>query len=100
MPELEDAFDEIPSGCGPVGLLSSDEFLPIAEPFDRTLLSVTGPRVALVLAADARAARHSARLGLAHYRALGADPVVVEALERDQMSADALPAYGVLFLAG
>jgi len=99
-PELDDVFDEIPPGCGPVGLLSSDEFLRVATPFDRAMLAVTGKRVALVFAADPRGAPHSARLGLAYYRTLGADPVVVDALIRDDATADKLPDYDVLFLAG
>jgi cyanophycinase len=86
--DLADAFDEIPTGCGPVGLLSSDEFMPVAEPFDRALLAVTGPRVALVLAADPRGASHSARLGVA------------DVLIRDDATADKLPDCDVLFLAG
>jgi cyanophycinase-like exopeptidase len=97
---LEAVVDQIPAGHGIVGLLSSDEFLPVAEPFDRALLAATGPRVALVLAADPRAAPHSARLGIAHYRALGADPFVVDVLRREDATADALPPFDVLFLAG
>lgn len=97
---LDGVVDAIPPGHGAIGLLSSDEFLPVAGPFDRALLEATGPRVGLILAADPRAAPHSARLGLAHYRKLGADPVVVDVLHRGDASADALPPYDVLFLAG
>lgn len=97
---LETVVDPIPGGHGVVGLLSSDEFLPVAEPFDRALLAVTGPRVALILAADPRGAPHSARLGLAHYRRLGADPFVVDVLRREDATAEALPPFDVLFLAG
>ena len=100
MSEIVEVLDPIPAGHGAIGLLSSDEFLPVAEPFDRALLAATGSRVALVLAADARAARHSARLGLAHYRRLGADPFVLDVLTRDQATAEALPEFDVLFLAG
>ena len=97
---LDAALGPIPAGHGVVGLLSSDEFLPVAEAFDRALLAVTGPRVGLMLAADPRAAPHSARLGIAHYRRLGAQPFVVEALRREEATAEALPPYDVLFLAG
>jgi hypothetical protein len=97
---LDDVFDDIPPGCGPVGLLSSDEFLPVAEAFDRALLDVTGPRVALVLAADPRGAPHSAKLGIGHYRKLGTDPVVADVLIRDDATADKVPDCDVLFLAG
>ena len=98
--DLRGVFDEIPAGHGPVGLLSSDEFLPVAQPFDRALLSVTGRRVALVFAADPRGAARSARLAIGYYTSLGADPVVVDVLIRDDARADALPDYDVLFLAG
>lgn len=98
---LDDVFDDIPRGCGPVGLLSSDEFLPVAEAFDRALLdAVRGPRVALVLAAEPRGAPHSAKLGIAHYRKLGADPFVADVLMRDDATADKVPDCDVLFLAG
>lgn len=97
---IDDVIDRIPAGHGTIGLLSSDEFLPVAEDFDRALLDVTGPRVALVLAADPRAAPHSARLGVAHYRKLGADPFVLDVLRREDARAEALPPFDVLFLAG
>lgn len=98
--DLEDVVDPIPPGHGAIGLLSSDEFMPVAEPFDRALLEVAGPRVALILAAHPPGARHSARLGLAHYRRLGADPVVLDVLRREDARAEALPLFDVLFLAG
>jgi cyanophycinase-like exopeptidase len=97
---LESVFDPVPEDHGVVGLLSSDEFLAVAEPFDRELLAATGPRVALILAADPRGAPHSARLGLTHYRRLGADPFVIDVLRREDATAEALPSYDVLFLAG
>src|SRR5437763_1439884 len=53
---LDGVFDAIPDGHGPVGQLSSDEFMPVAEPFDRELLRATGPRIGLVFAADPRGA--------------------------------------------
>jgi cyanophycinase-like exopeptidase len=99
-PAIDDVIDPIPSGQGVIGLLSSDEFLQQAVPFDRALLAATGPRVALVFAADARAAPRSARLGIAHYRRLGAEPFVVDVLRREQAIAEAFPDCDVLFLAG
>jgi hypothetical protein len=98
--ELANVFDEIPAGCGAVGLLSSDEFMPVAAAFDRALLAATGPRVALVLAAHPPGARHSARLGIAHYRKLGADPFDADVLIRDDATAEKVPDCDVLFLAG
>lgn len=99
-PSLEQVVDEIPDGHGVIGLLSGDEFLRSAEPFDRALLQATGPGVALLLCADPRAAPKSARLGLAHYRRLGAEPFVVDVLHREQARADAVPDCDVLFIAG
>jgi hypothetical protein len=99
--DLSGVFDEIPAGCGPVGLLSSDEFLPVAEPFDRTLLEVSGPRIGLIFAAHPSGARPSERLATKHYRRLGAEPVALGVLRRDDASAAALPPdVDVLFLAG
>ena len=64
--DLRGVFDAIPAGYGTIGLLSSDEFLPVAEPFDRALLAVTGKRVALVFAADPRGAARTSGLYLDH----------------------------------
>lgn len=100
MPSLEDVVDEIPFAHGAVGLLSGDEFLPPVEEFDRALIAAAGPRVALLLCADPRAAPKSANLGVAHYRRLGAEPIVLDVLAREQARAGALPDYDVLFLAG
>src|SRR5918996_1645286 len=99
-PEPRDVLDEIPAGCGAVGLLSSDEFMPVAGAFDLALLAVTGRRIALIFAADPRGAARSARLAITYYRRIGADPVVVDVLIRDDARADALPDFDVLFLAG
>jgi hypothetical protein len=100
MQTLDDVVDRIPPGCGVIGLLSGDEFLPGVEEFDRALIGMTGPRVALLFCADSRAAPHSARLAVAHYRRLGAAPIPLDVLTREQAAADALPPYDVLFLAG
>jgi hypothetical protein len=100
-PGLEDVFDVIPAGCGPVGLLSSDEFLTVAKPFDRALLAAArGPRIALVFAADPRGAPHSAKLGTAYYRGLSAQPSVADVLIRDDATAANVPECDVLFFAG
>lgn len=99
--DLTGVLDEIPDGNGPIGLLSSDEFMPVAESFDRALLDeAAGPRIGMVFAAHPPSARQSARLGSAHYRQLGAEPSVVDVLVRDDASADKLPPIDVLFLAG
>ena len=98
--DLARLLDAIPSGHGPVGLLSSDEFTRLAEPFDRALLDAAGQTVALIFAADPRGASRSAALAKRHYKRLGATPTVVEVYTRDQATADALPSYDILFLAG
>jgi peptidase S51-like protein len=98
---VAEAFDAVPGGHGVIGLLSSDEFLPVAEPFDRALLETTGSRIGLIFAADPRGAEPSARLATAHYRKLGADPFIVDVLIRDDATADKLAAdCDVLFMAG
>jgi hypothetical protein len=99
-PSLAETFGELPSGAGAIALLSSDEFTEAAEPFDAALLNACGSRVAIVLAADAHAAPHSAALANAHYRALGATPAITGVLRRDDARADAVPDCDVLFLAG
>ncbi|MCA1831267.1 MAG: Type 1 glutamine amidotransferase-like domain-containing protein [Actinomycetota bacterium] len=96
----EALFDPIPEGAGAIGVLSSDEFVSDAEPFDRVLLSASGPRVAVILAADPSAARQNEKLALAHFRALGAEPVVLDVLQRDDATAQSLPPFDVLFLGG
>ncbi len=97
---LAQALGDIPAGHGPVGLLSGDEFTPAVEPFDRLLLEACGPRIAIVVAAAGVDAPNAGRHGLSHYRRLGADPVVVDCVTRDQATADVLPPYDVLFIAG
>jgi peptidase S51-like protein len=97
---LAEVLGRVPAGCGPVGLLSGDEFMPGVRRFDRALLEATGPRIALLLAADPRAAPNSERLATAHYRGLGGEPVAIEALHRKGMLAAELPDYDVLFIAG
>jgi hypothetical protein len=99
--EVSRAFDAVSPGHGAIGMLSSDEFLPVAEPFDRALLAATGPKIGLIFAADPRGAKPSARLATAHYRKLGAEPFVVDVLIRDDATADKVPAdCDVLFMAG
>lgn len=92
----------LPDGAGPLGLLSSDEFTGDVEDFDRALIDATGPRVALILAAAGagRPAELAAASGMRHYRRLGAEPVVVDVLSREEADARALPDYDVLFMCG
>jgi hypothetical protein len=91
---LREASDALPAGAGPLGLLSSDEFLPPVEAFDRRLLELTGPRVGVVYCADHRAQPHSERYAQRHFEALGARPITLD------MHGDALPGYDIAYIAG
>lgn len=78
MPDLSVLCEGFPSGHGPLGLLSSDEFLPGVEDFDRALLDLTGSNVAVILCADHRAAPQSARFAREHFDRLGARATVLD----------------------
>jgi hypothetical protein len=92
--------DSIDAPAGAVGLLSSEEFTPLAEAFDRDLIGVFGPRVAVLLAADPDGAAEAGAAATRHYLGLGAEPVILAVLRREDATADALPECDVLFLAG
>jgi len=91
---LRDASDALPAGAGPLGLLSSDEFLPPVDAFDRRLLELTGPRVGVIYCADHRAQPHSERYARRHFEALGARAITLD------MHGDALPQYDIAYIAG
>jgi hypothetical protein len=91
---LQQATDDLPAGAGPLGLLSSDEFLPPVEAFDRRLLELTGPRVGVIYCADHRAQPHSERYARRHFDALGARAITLD------MHGDALPGYDIAYIAG
>jgi cyanophycinase len=99
-PALADVLDAIPDGHGPVGLLSSDEFLPHVAPFDRALAEACGPRIALLLCANPAEADHQARQALEHFARLGASPFVVDVMTRTQALDATLPEYDLLYLGG
>ncbi len=88
------ASDALPAGAGPLGLLSSDEFLPPVDAFDRRLLELTGPRVGVIYCADHRAQPHSERYARRHFKALDARAITVD------MHGDALPEYDIAYIAG
>lgn len=74
--------------AGPLALVGSGEFLPSTEAVDRSLLSFDGeraPRVAIVPTAAGQEGSGSIdrwiNLGVAHYRALGAEPVPVRVVD-------------------
>lgn len=91
---LQQAIDELPAGAGPLGLLSSDEFLPPIDGFDRRLLELTGTRVGVIYCADHRAQPHSERYAHRHFEALGARAITLD------MHGDALPEYDIAYIAG
>lgn len=94
-------FPAIPDGCGPVALLSSNEFLSSADPFDRAMLDVSrGTRIALLCAAAGADAPNAARHGTGHYRRFGADPTDLGVAQRDHATAGALGEFDILFLCG
>jgi hypothetical protein len=91
---LREASDALPAGAGPLGLLSSDEFLPPVEAFDRRLLELTGLRVGVIYCADHRAQPHSERYARRHFEALGARAITLD------VHGDALPEYDLAYIAG
>ncbi|HVL88944.1 MAG TPA: Type 1 glutamine amidotransferase-like domain-containing protein [Actinomycetota bacterium] len=101
MTDLAGAFPPIPPGCGPVALLSSNEFSPAADEFDHAMLAASrGARVALIVAAAGADAPNAARHGIDHYRRFGADPFVVPVYERGHAERGMLGELDVLFLCG
>ncbi|MFN2545037.1 MAG: Type 1 glutamine amidotransferase-like domain-containing protein [Actinomycetota bacterium] len=92
--------DRIPEGCGAIGLLSSDEFTPDVEEFGRRLLEATGPRVGVLLCADPATANQQAAAAREHFGSLGAEPIVLDVLERGDARPEALPDCDILFLGG
>ena len=91
---LQQAADALPAGAGPLGLLSSDEFLPPVDAFDRRLLELTGTRVGVIYCADHRAQLHSERYAQRHFEALGARAITLD------MHGDVLPEYDIAYIAG
>src|SRR4051794_31312781 len=99
-PDVAAIVDEIPDGYGAIGLLSSDEFTPAVAPFDRALIEAAGPRVAILLCANPDEAPAQALQARAHYEALGARPIVLDVLERDEVAERPVPEHDVLFIGG
>ena len=91
---LQQAADDLPAGTGPLGLLSSDEFLPPVDAFDRRLLELTGTRVGVIYCADHRAQPHSERYAQRHFEALGARAITLD------MHRDTLPDFDIAYIAG
>ncbi|MGZ4119184.1 MAG: Type 1 glutamine amidotransferase-like domain-containing protein [Actinomycetota bacterium] len=91
---LQGVADRLPDGSGPLGLLSSDEFLPPAGAFDRRLLELSGTRVGVIYCADHRAQSHSERFARRHFDALGARAITLD------MHADVLSEFDLAYIAG
>src|SRR5438874_12358310 len=91
---LQGVADRLPSGAGPIGLLSGDEFLRPVSEFDRRLLELSGPRVGVIYCADHRAQPHSERYAQKHFTALGARAMTLD------MHGDELPDYDIAYIAG
>lgn len=96
MPPTE-LFPTLPDGAGRIGLLSSDEFLEPARPFEDVLLADAGiRRIGVVLCADHAAAPQS--LGFAERRFRGDG---IEVLDVPSGCAPTpLPEVDLLYLAG
>jgi cyanophycinase-like exopeptidase len=99
-PRVKEMVDALSEGCGALGLLSSDEFTSAAEAFDRALLEVTGPRVAILLCADPEAAKKQAKVAREHFSRLDAEPTVLDVLDRKDAAPGKLPDCDVLFIGG
>lgn len=94
---LEDLLPEPPAGAGRIGLLSSDEFLDRAQPFDTELLDGANvSRIGVVLCADHASAPQSYGFAVKHFRAYGCEVLDVKA----SCSLEPLPDVDLLYLAG
>src|SRR6266568_7275495 len=91
---LRDVAARLPGGAGPIGLLSSDEFLPPVLDFDRRLLELSGPRVGVIYCADHRAQPHSERYARKHFDALGARAFTLDMHDGD------FPDFDIAYIAG
>jgi len=96
------------NGPGPIALVGSGEFLPAMEAVDAGLLAGRPARAVFLptAAGPEGPARvdYWVRLGAAHYRWLGAEPVPLRVLDRDDASDPAFAAQvdgaGLVYLSG
>ena len=96
-----DAFEVIPASAGPIGLFSSDEFLPGALAFDDALIGVSGSEIAVLFCADHRNASHNARNAERHFAKLGARATPLPIRHQPaNADIDILPAFDLLYLPG
>jgi cyanophycinase len=96
------------SGPGPIALVGSGEFLPVMEPVDAALLDGRPSRVVFLPTAAApegpERVDYWLRLGTEHYRRLGAEPVPLRVLDRDDAddpaNAAVVAGAGLVYLSG
>lgn len=94
---LDTLLAPLPAGAGRVGLLSSDEFLERALPFDEELLEGANvERIGVILCADHAAAPQSLGFARKHFHRFGIDVVDVPS----SCGIDPLPAIDLLYLGG
>jgi hypothetical protein len=91
---LQGVADRLPLGAGPIGLLSSDEFLPPVRDFDQRLLELSGERVGVIYCADHRAQPKSERYATKHFERLGAHAFTLDMHEGEH------PEYDIAYIAG
>lgn len=92
----------------PLALVGSGEFLPAMEAVDRELLAGRPARVVFLPTAAAQDGAEQVdywiRLGTAHYRRLGAQPVALRVLDRgdadDPALAEQVAGAGLVYLSG
>lgn len=102
MASLDLLRGQVPPGAGPIGLQSGDEYHRLTRDFDRRLLELTGPRVAILNCADHRAAPHSTATATKHFAALGADAFPLEVVDHGTPNARAVSpiAADLLYIGG
>jgi cyanophycinase len=96
------------NGPGPIALVGSGEFTPVMEGVDAALLAGRPSRVVFLPTAAAPEGSERVdywlRLGTAHYRRLGAEPVPLAVLDRrdadDPANAAAVAGAGLVYLSG
>jgi hypothetical protein len=94
---IEALIKPLPAGSGRVGLLSSDEFLDRALPFDEALLENAGvSKIGVVLCADHAAAPQSFGFAVKHFHRFNVEVIDVGA----SCSIKPLPDVDLLYLAG
>jgi cyanophycinase len=98
----------IDSGCGPIALVGSGEFLPQMIDIDRVLLDGRVPRAAILATAAGQEGDASINrwlsLGSQHYASIDVEPIPVNVITRSDANNPALAALidnvGLVYLSG